>query len=183
MHATKGSLMDIKKTGKVNQKWIELAIETAERTLNFMNRTETPVIHVANGYLIVPTPFGSHSVGAGYNPKTKEAIVSVQWLKEKAAQLPPIIQHDTTEELMRFVIGHEVCHYVQDILGYLPPPDSNIGLLITDPASYDNQPHEREANIVGIHMSVGILTPGIGGNAIIEYLKRDPELRGTGFSR
>lgn len=173
--------MDIKRTGNVDEKWIQIARETAQRTLDFMGCDRSPSLHVARGYLIVPTPAGPRSVGSGYNPKTQEVLASVQWVREQAARLPPLLKHDTAEEVMRFCIGHEVCHYVQDIRGHLPPPAASVGLLVTDVARYETLPHEREANIVGIRMAFGILVPGIGGVHIIEYLKRDPKLRGTGF--
>jgi len=136
---------------------------------------------MVRSYFIVPTPAGPRSIGAGYNPKDKEVTASIQWMIETAAGQPPIHGRDTGEQLMKFCIAHEVCHYVQDIGGHLPPPDENVGLFVTDGVRYDALPREREANIVGSRMGFGIRVPGLGGVQMIQYFRRDSDLRGTGF--
>ncbi|MEK6755969.1 MAG: hypothetical protein AABZ02_07445, partial [Bacteroidota bacterium] len=85
--------------------------------------------------------------------------------------------------IAKFVIAHEVCHFVQQLRGFLPPPDQNVGLFVTDLDKYDSLAHEREANAVASLMAPGILTPTISGDDMIEYLRRDSTLRGTGFGK
>jgi len=175
--------IEIKTTGSVSARWRDVAKNATERTLDFMNFDTAPSVHLVAERYAVPTPRGSQIVAGGYDPKSQEVVVSISWIEHRAAQLPPpnIEDFDVGEKLMTFIIAHEVCHYVQDRLKCLPPPDASVGLFVTDLDRYDNLPHEREANVVAWRMAPGLRTPTMAGPDMIQYLQRDPKLRGTGF--